>query len=139
MRKNLHNPFKKTSKQNTTTHCFITNKQINRLFQILTDNALISKYHLRSHLLEITFLIAYFDLFCFYSFILGWYMSGIIVLIVALLLLVIAAYNLVSYIRDRRQSGLPTKKSKRQLDARVTTSCGYARKHFTHCDFMGDK
>ncbi|MEZ2452695.1 small membrane protein, partial [Raoultella planticola] len=61
----------------------------------------------------ITFLIAYFDLFCFYSFILGWYMSGIIVLIVALLLLVIAAYNLVSYIRDRRQSGLPTKKSKR--------------------------
>jgi uncharacterized protein YpuA (DUF1002 family) len=36
-------------------------------------------------------------------------MSGIIVLIVALLLLVIAAYNLVSYIRDRRQSGLPTK------------------------------
>jgi septation ring formation regulator EzrA len=40
-------------------------------------------------------------------------MSGIIVLIVALLLLVIAAYNLVSYIRDRRQSELPTKKSKR--------------------------
>ncbi|EMM2469031.1 small membrane protein [Raoultella ornithinolytica] len=40
-------------------------------------------------------------------------MSGIIVLIVALLLLVIAAYNLVSYIHDRRQSGLPTKKSKR--------------------------
>ncbi|WP_411195656.1 small membrane protein [Raoultella planticola] len=40
-------------------------------------------------------------------------MSGIIVLIVALLLLVIATYNLVSYIRDRRQSGLPTKKSKR--------------------------
>ncbi|MGN2425504.1 small membrane protein [Klebsiella electrica] len=40
-------------------------------------------------------------------------MSGIIVLIVALLLLVIAAYSLVSYIRDRRQSGLPIKKSKR--------------------------
>ncbi|WP_434641363.1 small membrane protein [Klebsiella sp. I138] len=40
-------------------------------------------------------------------------MSGIIVLIVAFILLVIAAYNLVSYIRDRRQSSLPTKKSKR--------------------------
>jgi uncharacterized membrane protein YdbT with pleckstrin-like domain len=36
-------------------------------------------------------------------------MSGIIVLIVALLLLVIAAYNLVSYIRDRRQSGYQLK------------------------------
>ncbi|HHG8774858.1 hypothetical protein EDF73_11042 [Raoultella sp. BIGb0138] len=40
-------------------------------------------------------------------------MSGIIVLIVALILLVIAAYNLVSYIRERRQSSLPTKKTKR--------------------------
>ncbi|EOF4704773.1 MULTISPECIES: small membrane protein [Klebsiella] len=40
-------------------------------------------------------------------------MSGIAVLIVALILLVAAIYNLVSYFRDRRQSSLPSKKTKR--------------------------
>ncbi|WP_434668826.1 small membrane protein [Klebsiella sp. B345] len=40
-------------------------------------------------------------------------MSGIIALVAALILLVLAAYNLYSYIRDRRHSSLPTKKHKR--------------------------
>lgn len=40
-------------------------------------------------------------------------MSGIFVLVVALILLVIAVYNLYSYIRERRHSSLPTKKPKR--------------------------
>ncbi|WP_174508783.1 small membrane protein [Klebsiella oxytoca] len=40
-------------------------------------------------------------------------MSGIFVLVVALILLVIAVYNLYSYIRERRHSSLPTKKLKR--------------------------
>ncbi|MEL0553203.1 MULTISPECIES: small membrane protein [Enterobacteriaceae] len=40
-------------------------------------------------------------------------MSGIIVLVVALILLVLAVYNLYSYIRERRHSTLPTKKNKR--------------------------
>ncbi|MGE0970629.1 small membrane protein [Klebsiella sp. WOUb02] len=40
-------------------------------------------------------------------------MSGIAVLIVALILLVIAIYNLISYVRERRQSNLPSKKDKR--------------------------
>jgi hypothetical protein len=40
-------------------------------------------------------------------------MSGIAVLIVALKLLVIAVYNLISYVRERRQSSLPSKKNKR--------------------------
>ncbi|MBZ7064773.1 small membrane protein [Klebsiella oxytoca] len=37
-------------------------------------------------------------------------MSGIAVLIVALILLIAAIYNLFSYVRERRQSSLPSKK-----------------------------
>lgn len=40
-------------------------------------------------------------------------MSGIIALVAALILLVLAVYNLYSYIRDHRHSSLPTKKHKR--------------------------
>ena len=40
-------------------------------------------------------------------------MSGIAVLIVALILLIAAIYNLFSYVRERRQSSLPIKKNKR--------------------------
>lgn len=40
-------------------------------------------------------------------------MSGIAVLIVALILLIAAIYNLFSYARERRQSSLPSKKNKR--------------------------
>lgn len=39
-------------------------------------------------------------------------MSGIVALLMALVLLVIAIYSLVSYIRERRLSGLPSKKDK---------------------------
>ncbi|EML2224307.1 MULTISPECIES: small membrane protein [Klebsiella] len=39
-------------------------------------------------------------------------MSGIVALLMALVLLVIAIYSLVSYIRERRHSGLPSKKDK---------------------------
>ncbi|HAT1608781.1 TPA: hypothetical protein I8Y22_000080 [Raoultella planticola] len=59
--KNFKQPSQNNSKENTTTHCFITNKSINLVFSILPDNALISKYHLRYHPLEITFLTACFD------------------------------------------------------------------------------
>ncbi|MEC5702503.1 small membrane protein [Klebsiella variicola] len=34
-------------------------------------------------------------------------MSGIITLVIALILLVAAVYNLISYIRDRRSASLP--------------------------------
>lgn len=37
-------------------------------------------------------------------------MSGIAVLIVALILLIAAIYNLFSNVRERRQSSLPSKK-----------------------------
>ncbi|HDH1431472.1 small membrane protein [Klebsiella quasipneumoniae] len=37
-------------------------------------------------------------------------MSGIITLVIALIL---AVYNLISYIRDRRSASLPSKKNKR--------------------------
>jgi len=40
-------------------------------------------------------------------------MSGIITLVIALILLVAAVYNLISYIRDRRNASLPSKKTKR--------------------------
>ncbi|VGE40227.1 Uncharacterised protein [Klebsiella pneumoniae] len=40
-------------------------------------------------------------------------MSGIITLVIALILLVAAVYNLISYIRDRRSASLPSKKTKR--------------------------
>ncbi|HDX8873907.1 TPA: small membrane protein [Klebsiella oxytoca] len=40
-------------------------------------------------------------------------MSGIAVLIVALILLIAAIYNLFSYVRERRQSSLSSKKNKR--------------------------
>lgn len=40
-------------------------------------------------------------------------MSGIISLLMALVLLVVAVYSLISYIRERRHSGLPSKKDKR--------------------------
>ena len=40
-------------------------------------------------------------------------MSGIAVLIVALILLIAAIYNLFSYVRERRQPSLPRKKTKR--------------------------
>lgn len=40
-------------------------------------------------------------------------MSEIAVLIVALILLVTAIYNLISYLRDRRQTSLPREKTKR--------------------------
>ena len=43
-------------------------------------------------------------------------MSGIAVLIVALILLIAAIYNLFSYVRERRQASLPSKKTKRQSD-----------------------
>lgn len=36
-------------------------------------------------------------------------MSGIITLVIALILLVAAVYNLISYIRDRRSASLPSK------------------------------
>lgn len=36
-------------------------------------------------------------------------MSGIAVLIVALILLIAAIYNLFSYVRERRQASLPSK------------------------------
>ncbi|QGN37973.1 small membrane protein [Klebsiella oxytoca] len=39
-------------------------------------------------------------------------MSGIALLIVALILLATAAYNLFTYVRERRQSTLPSKKTK---------------------------
>ncbi len=38
-------------------------------------------------------------------------MSGIITLVIALILLVAAVYNLISYIRDRRSASLPSKKN----------------------------
>ncbi len=41
-------------------------------------------------------------------------MSGIITLVIALILLVAAVYNLISYIRDRRSASLPSKKKKNQ-------------------------
>jgi len=40
-------------------------------------------------------------------------MSGIITLVIALILLVAAVYNLISYIRDRRSASLPSKKTRR--------------------------
>ena len=40
-------------------------------------------------------------------------MSGIITLVIALILLVAAVYNLIPYIRDRRSASLPSKKTKR--------------------------
>ncbi|WP_281114175.1 small membrane protein [Klebsiella pneumoniae] len=40
-------------------------------------------------------------------------MSGIITLVIALILLVAAVYNLISYNRDRRSASLPSKKTKR--------------------------
>ncbi len=40
-------------------------------------------------------------------------MSGIITLVISLILLVAAVYNLISYIRDRRSASLPSKKTKR--------------------------
>lgn len=40
-------------------------------------------------------------------------MSGIAVLIVALILLIAAIYNIFSYVRERRQASLPSKKTKR--------------------------
>lgn len=40
-------------------------------------------------------------------------MSGIAALLIALVLLVVAIYSLLSYIRERRHSGLPSKKGKR--------------------------
>ncbi|EKZ5283992.1 small membrane protein [Klebsiella aerogenes] len=40
-------------------------------------------------------------------------MSGIAALLIALFLLVVAIYSLLSYIRERRHSGLPSKKDKR--------------------------
>ncbi len=36
-------------------------------------------------------------------------MSGIITTVIALILLVAAVYNLISYIRDRRSASLPSK------------------------------
>lgn len=48
----------------------------------------------------------------FFSLILRSLMSGIVALLMALVLLVIAIYSLVSYIRERRHSGLPSKKDK---------------------------
>ncbi len=59
-------------------------------------------------------------------------------LIVALLLLVIAAYNLVSYIRDRRQSGLPTKKIKAIARHARDNIVRIGRKRFAHCNFIRD-
>lgn len=44
-------------------------------------------------------------------------MSGIITLVIALILLVAAVYNLISYIRDRRSASLPSKKKWRPDDA----------------------
>lgn len=38
-------------------------------------------------------------------------MSGIAALLIALVLLVVAIYSLLSYIRERRHSGLPSKKT----------------------------
>ncbi|YAZ33572.1 small membrane protein [Klebsiella pneumoniae] len=40
-------------------------------------------------------------------------MSGIITLVIALILLVAAVYNIIYYIRDRRSASLPSKKTKR--------------------------
>ncbi|MEW5284581.1 small membrane protein [Klebsiella michiganensis] len=40
-------------------------------------------------------------------------MSGIALLILALILLIAAIYNLFSYVRERRQTNLPSKKTKR--------------------------
>ncbi|EPP5301970.1 small membrane protein [Klebsiella aerogenes] len=40
-------------------------------------------------------------------------MSGIAALLIALVLLVVAIYSLLSYIRERHHSGLPSKKDKR--------------------------
>lgn len=40
-------------------------------------------------------------------------MSGIITLVISLILLVAAVYNLISYIRDRCSASLPSKKTKR--------------------------
>lgn len=40
-------------------------------------------------------------------------MSGIAALLIALVLLVVAIYSLLSYIRERSHSGLPSKKDKR--------------------------
>ena len=44
-------------------------------------------------------------------------MSGIITLVIALILLVAAVYNLISYIRDRRSDSLPSKKTTRRMAA----------------------
>lgn len=40
-------------------------------------------------------------------------MSGIAALVIVLVLLVVAIYSIISYIRERRRSTLPVKKNKR--------------------------
>ena len=50
-------------------------------------------------------------------------MSGIITLVIALILLVAAVYNLISYIRDRRSASLPSKKTKRWTRLKQIPPC----------------
>lgn len=52
-------------------------------------------------------------LFPFPNRILGWSMSGLILFIVAVALLGVAIYSLVSYLKERRASQLPVHKKKK--------------------------
>ena len=49
-------------------------------------------------------------------------MSGIITLVIALILLVAAVYNLISYIRDRRSASLPVKTKRDEAAVFVTSA-----------------
>ena len=53
------------------------------------------------------------NLFPFPNRILGWSMSGLILFIVAVALLGVAIYSLVSYLKERRASQLPVHKKKK--------------------------
>lgn len=56
-------------------------------------------------------------------------MSGIITLVIALILLVAAVYNLISYIRDRRSASLPSKKNQTLNTVKTNSSLLQRRWH----------
>lgn len=61
-------------------------------------------------------------------------MSGIITLVIALILLVAAVYNLISYIRDRRSASLPSKKNQA---LNTVNAISFLRQHRWHTPLPG--